>query len=456
MPSCVGHSFFCLLSLHYNKQATCSYSVRQTSKRFIMQNRLFFASLFVCFHVFSQSNTQKILFLGNSYTAVNNLPQMLKDAALSVGDSVIFDANVPGGNTLLGHSSNQTSLNKIMLGNWNYVVLQEQSQFPSFPIQQVESDVFPYARKLDSIILQYNPCAETVFYMTWGRKNGDATNCGSWPPVCTYSGMDSLLNLRYRAMAQQNDAILSPVGEVWNYVRTNHPEIELYQSDESHPSVAGTYLAACTFYASIFRKDPTLITFYASLSAEEAIKIQNAVKFKVFDSLLTWNIGLFDVNAAFSYEINVNNEVGFFDNSTVSDSLRWDFGDGDFSNELNPSHIYGVPGVYNVVLTVYSCGKWDTITKQVNITAASVGEEMFVQWHIFPNPAGKVLNITSILENSSNYAVYNTVGELVLSGEFISGNNQISLENLKDGVYQIELFDASKSLGRSKLIKIMD
>lgn len=91
-------------------------------------------------------------------------------------------------------------------------------------ISQVETDVFPYAHYLDSVINFYNPCVETAFYMTWGRKNGDASNCSFWPPVCTYDGMDSLLNLRYRMMADSNASILSPVGAVWNYIRKKQSE----------------------------------------------------------------------------------------------------------------------------------------------------------------------------------------------------------------------------------------
>jgi hypothetical protein len=166
-----------------------------------------------------------VLFLGNSYTYVNDLPKTIADMALSTNDTLIYDSNCPGGYTLQGHATNATSLNKIKQGNWDYVVLQEQSQYPSFPINQVETDVFPYAKLLDSLIHVSNPCAETVFYMTWGRKNGDASNCPSWPPVCTYNGMDSLLRLRYETMATSNKALLSPVSVVWKYLRTNNPLI---------------------------------------------------------------------------------------------------------------------------------------------------------------------------------------------------------------------------------------
>ncbi|MFM9004523.1 MAG: hypothetical protein ACKOSR_03320, partial [Flavobacteriales bacterium] len=80
--------------------------------------------------------TKRVLFLGNSYTSVNNLPAMTQACALSAGDSLIIDSNTPGGYTFEGHSTNAISLQKIALGNWDFVVLQEQSQRPSFPIEQ--------------------------------------------------------------------------------------------------------------------------------------------------------------------------------------------------------------------------------------------------------------------------------------------------------------------------------
>ncbi len=248
-------------------------------------------NLLVFSFAFSQNNTKKILFLGNSYTYVNDLPQMLLLAANSTGDSIIFDSNTPGGYTLQGHYNNATSLSKIAMGKWDFVVLQDQSQLPSFPDADVENSVYPFAKKLDSLINLKNPCAETIFYMTWGRKNGDASNCVYWPPVCTYSGMDSLLNLRYRIMADSNNAILSPVGAVWNFIRKNYSNIELYSSDESHPSVAGTFAAACSFYTVIFRKDPTKILFNGNLNAADAAKIKLAAKTVVFQNLLTWHVG---------------------------------------------------------------------------------------------------------------------------------------------------------------------
>src|SRR5690606_26633068 len=105
-----------------------------TMKKYILLS----AILCLAITVARAQNSRNVLFLGNSYTAVNNLPQMLADMAASTGDTLIFDSNTPGGYTFQNHVSNPQTLNKIMAGNWDYVVLQEQSQFPSFPIEQVE------------------------------------------------------------------------------------------------------------------------------------------------------------------------------------------------------------------------------------------------------------------------------------------------------------------------------
>jgi hypothetical protein len=52
------------------------------------------------------------------------------------------------------------------------------------------------------------------------------------------------------------------------------PELELYQTDKRHPSVAGTYLAACTTFAALYGKSPVGVRFDAGLGAERAAMLQ--------------------------------------------------------------------------------------------------------------------------------------------------------------------------------------
>src|SRR6185436_6018253 len=182
----------------------------------------------------------KVLFLGNSYTSVNNLPQLIYDIALSAGDTLVFDSYAPGGYQLIDHSSDAVSQSKIMAGGWDYVVMQGQSQEPIMANNQFTIG----AGALYQLVKQYNACAVTMPYMTWGRKNGDAANCPNFPEMCTYESMDSTLRECYLNLTANINGEVSPVSVVWHYLRQNYPGIELYQPDESHPSAEGSYAAA--------------------------------------------------------------------------------------------------------------------------------------------------------------------------------------------------------------------
>lgn len=300
----------------------------------------------------SAQQTYKVLFLGNSYTYVNDLPQMIHDAALSAGDTLIFDSYAPGGYQLQDHSTDVNSQAKIMAGGWHYVVIQGQSQEPVMLSSQFTNGGLALQNK----IRQYNPCAVTMPYMTWGRKNGDAANCQSYPLMCTYRLMDSTIRSRYVSLTDVIDGEVSPVSVVWRYLRQNHPGIELYAADESHPSLAGTYAAACCFYAALFKKDPALISFNPGLSAGDAAAIRNAAKSQVFAQLSLWDFKKLP-RSAFSYQIGAGtNQVIFTPNNFgASQSYVWDFGDGTGSSASNPMHSYAANGTYTVSLTTANC-----------------------------------------------------------------------------------------------------
>lgn len=232
--------------------------------------------------------TKKVLFIGNSYVYTNDLPSTLKTLSEECGNLMEYEQSTPGGCTFHDHLSNSTSMSLISNGGWDYVILQEQSQLPSFPDSQVENECLPYAASLCNNIRSSAPDANIVFFMTWGRKDGDANNCQYFEPLCTYEGMDSLLYLRYMMMGEQNQAIVSPVGKVWHTLRDNHPEIDLYISDGSHPSAAGTYAAAVTFYTILFQHSPLCITNNLTLDEDVARIIRETAEEVVYNQLDFW------------------------------------------------------------------------------------------------------------------------------------------------------------------------
>ena len=396
--------------------------------------RIFSFIIFAVFSVQVVAQSKKVLFLGNSYTGVNNLPLLIRNIALSTNDTLIVDSNTPGGYTFQLHTTNTTSQSKLMAGNWDFVVLQEQSQLPSFPDDQVAVEVFPYARTLDSIINQYSPCAETVFYRTWGRKVGDASNCPLWPPVCTYEGMDSLLHMRYLQMATDNNALVSPVGVVWKYLRIMHPEIELYATDGSHPSAAGSYAAACSFYSVILRKNPVAITYNFGLTDTVARNIKEAVKLLVYDSLSNWFVGKYDPVARFEYS-TIDNIVSFQNQSSSADAYFWDFGDGASSTDFQPTHTYAMSGIYTLRFIARRCDYADTVQTEINVTVLQDNQVV-----CFPNPVTSnfVVRTNSTLTGKT-YCLYNSTGQLVRKGTLNTNYTFVQTINLPAGMYVLKI-----------------
>nr|WP_321226018.1 PKD domain-containing protein [uncultured Psychroserpens sp.] len=408
---------------------------------------------FFSFFTSQSQTTKKVLFIGNSYTAVNNLPLLINNMAMNIGDLLIYDSNTPGGYRLMNHASNTTTLNKINSNNWDYVVLQAQSQETSWSQSQMEIELYPFAESLSNTIRENYECSQPMFYMTWGRENGDASNCGSAPWVCTYEGMDDAITATYTSMADSNKTEVAPAGAVWRYIRTNYPSIDLYSNDGSHPSSAGSYAAACAFYTMIYKKDPTLITWNSNLPDDEANIIKMAAKIIVFDDISTWDFTINPAMADYSEVFNAG-EISFTNTSGDFDSLLWDFGDGNSSTEINPIHTYTSTGDYNVSLTVNKCGKSDTKTKTLNITNLGIEDFNLGRINIFPNPVSNNLTL-SLNKNYNDISVifFDITGKSILNrrAKNVASLN-INLTLLNSGIYIMKLV-ADNNIYTSKIIK---
>lgn len=303
--------------------------------------------LLVCQPVFA--GKRKVLFIGNSYIYTNNMPQMLQQMATAMGDTLVFDQSVPGGYTLQQHSTDATTIGKIFSQQWDVIVLQEQSQRPAFPPAQVAQDTYPYAHALDSMVRASGSCTETMFFMTWGYKNGDASNCPSYPVICTYEGMQARLRESYLQMAAVNGAIVAPVGAAWKMARDSFATIDLYSPDNSHPNTNGSYLETCVFYASLFHKSPYGCSYTGGLNAGDAAKLQHVAAKITLDSITLWQANRNYVQAAFT--ASVSNKTATFQNlSRKATNYYWTFGDGATSTQTAPVHTYATGGQYPVTL----------------------------------------------------------------------------------------------------------
>ena len=202
---------------------------------------------------------------------------MIAGLARSRHFSVEYAMYAPGGYHLSQHAADPVLKKKIDKGTWDFVVLQEQSQLPAFKEPQMERQVSSYARKLSRMIRDANPQAQVVFYMTMAKKNGDSMNRAYISQVGTYEGMQERINAGYTYLANQNHGLLVPVGVVWKNVRADRPDINLY-TDETHPNMTGTYLAACTFYAVLFKDTPIGLPHPKQISDQTAAYLQRMIE----------------------------------------------------------------------------------------------------------------------------------------------------------------------------------
>lgn len=377
-----------------------------------------------------------MLFIGNSYTNVNNLPQMVVQVAESMGETLSVESNTPGGCTFMQHCSNQ-SMELIRQGGWNVVVLQEQSQNPSFPQWQVEQDVFPYAARLVDSVYAHNPCAEPMFYMTWGHQNGDSQNAQFFPVLGTYEGMDSMLALRYVQTAHDNDASLCPVGRVWRYIRDNYSDIELYASDGSHPTVAGTYAAACAFYVLLFHRNPAEISYNPGLTGQVAQEVRTAVRKVVYGRLEQWRRS--GPQAMIGIEERDGLTMTLRAHTHFVDSLWWNFGDGVVATQDSVvRHTYASAGSYEVGLVAGRHCMNDTVMLQVIVgdTNLSLGDPEARGITIAPNPASDRFTVSTEYPDA-DVQLYDNRGCRLMSG---SGSHVlVDISPLPPGVYMLRV-----------------
>merc|ERR1712110_169786 len=198
------------------------------------------------------SNTHKnVLFLGNSYTGgCDGIDNVVRQIAEGAGFSATTESSSPGGKTLNWHAAN--SLDLIKNGDWDAVVLQDQSQRPSFGAWYAYREIIPDVMTLTQTMRETNVCTLPVFFQTWGKRDGDTQNCnpGEYPDLCTFEGVQDQLTEAYTTMAYVSQpSKVAPAGEAW---RTYANRNSLFANDGSHATCSGTFLAACTIFQQIW------------------------------------------------------------------------------------------------------------------------------------------------------------------------------------------------------------
>lgn len=386
------------------------------------------------------ATTRKVLFIGNSYTYTNNMPLMLQTMATNLGDTLIYDESDPGGYTFSAHCTNATTISKIFSRQWDVVVLQEQSQLPSFPPAEVDTEVYPYAHILDSMIHANDSCTQTMFLMTWGHANGDPMNCGFYPVICTYAGMQMRLRESYLQMTQDNQAVVAPVGSAFNIVMDSFSSIWLFSPDSSHPIIPGSYLETCVLYSSIFHKPTLNCTYTDGLSTTVAQTLQRVSDKVVMDSLYQWQHYGHYPAAGFGTS-TTGLTTTFSSTSPYHGSSAWQFGDGGTDTATNPVHHYASATDFVVTHTITTNCFTETQTDTLHLGTTGIGNLGSGSTLKISNiGGGKIIFHTTDLTTGTLLDVYNISGQRVDS---FNPNGKDIIQTYLPGIYFYQLYSES-------------
>ena len=178
------------------------------------------------------STNFNLLFIGNSLTYANNLPDLVKSIGQVDGKNILVKSVVKGNYALIDHWGDGIIQNQIESGDYDFVIVQ---QGPSSQ---------PYGREL---LIEYGGIISELC-----KKNGaKLAYYMVWPSLTYYSTFDGVIFSYTQAASATND-ILCPVGEVWKAHFDATDDFSYYGQDGFHPSLKGSKVAAQIIYDSLF------------------------------------------------------------------------------------------------------------------------------------------------------------------------------------------------------------
>jgi hypothetical protein len=195
---------------------------------------------------------QRVLLIGNSYTRFNVMPRLLARLSEEVPGArrLAVDAEARPGRTLRMHWRDGRALSLIRTGGYEQVVLQDHSLRPVDRPGEFAEYVARFTHEIQA------SSARVVLYGTWPR-HPSARLYRQHASVRSFAQMAERVDSAYRSAAEQSAAALAPVGPAFERALLLHPQLSLYRNDATHPSVAGSFLAACVLYGTLAGVSPT-------------------------------------------------------------------------------------------------------------------------------------------------------------------------------------------------------
>lgn len=200
--------------------------------------------------------SQRVLFVGNSFTFRNDLPCLVAELALSLDPPLRLEVGMVArdGMTLEAHWLGGEVARRLREEQWDVLVLQEQGSRPITDPAQMETDVRRFAAA------GRQAGTELVLFQTWARVNDPETE----KPRAAI----------YRRMADAVGAKVAPVGAAWSLARAEHSGIRLHAEDGVHASREGSYLAASVLLGVLAGRSPVGAIATTSVDPDSAEMLQ--------------------------------------------------------------------------------------------------------------------------------------------------------------------------------------
>lgn len=196
-------------------------------------------------------DTIDVLYVGNSYLYFNNLPGLVEGISSGLSGPIVRGtAHTHGGATLRGHIedghlSGIFSQGPRGRGDWDWILLQEQSTLGASydpGSGELGSPEAFHAATRELVRMIRAEEVRPALYMTWAKA--------------TFPAQSETLSRAYRSISTELGLPVAPVGEAWAEVIRVRPSLNLHTGDGSHPTAAGSYLAACVIYATLTGRNP--------------------------------------------------------------------------------------------------------------------------------------------------------------------------------------------------------
>ena len=207
-----------------------------------------------------------LLFMGNSHSSVNRLPEMVAAMVRSARPGkTVLAVEAPGWMFLDDRSMDPASLALLRGTAWSAVVLQAQKYSSSGEFSYSTAGAQALIRETRGV------GALPIMFPEWPRLGVDETF--------------RIYDLHV-SIAVKEPACVAPIGQAWDLAFARYPGIVLHASDGNHSAPAGAFLASLVLAATYTKSSPALVPFIADFGVDA--DMQERLRGVATDTVAAW------------------------------------------------------------------------------------------------------------------------------------------------------------------------